>query len=93
MTREYEMLIRNSHVLMEFADDPDPARLVARLGTASSGTQVMIRAALSLVPKEWLPESARDLEFRLDDVGVLDARNTRALLEAIALQADHPEVL
>lgn len=92
MTKSYLHLINTAHSLARFADDPDPERLVAALGYASSGESVMIRAALSLIPRGWLPPAAQDLPLRLSDVSC-DAGNCRALLEAIALEAGHPEVL
>lgn len=93
MMDAYLKLIQSSHSLAEFASDPEPERLVRRLGTASGGESVMIRAALSLLPQGWLPESAAEVEFRLEDVARLDGNNTRALLEVIALKAQHPEAL
>lgn len=86
----YLHLIRTSPVLQPFADDPDPARLVRNLRGASSGERVMIAAALSLLPADWLPEETRDVPFRLADVLSLDAANCRALVEAVAMRADHP---
>ncbi len=93
MNKAYLHMINNAPSLAQFADDPDPERLVRRLGTASSGESVMIAAALSLVPDTWLPDSAGKVPFRLNDVGSLDAGNTRAMLEAVAIQAAQEEAL
>lgn len=93
MNKPYLHMINNAPSLAEFADDPDPERLVRRLGTASSGEKVMIAAALSFVPEAWLSDSAGKVPFRLNDAGSLDGGNTRALLEAVAIQASHEEAL
>lgn len=58
----------------------------------------MIAAALSLIPEAWVEECLADLSLqipplRLCDFSVLDRSNLRSLLEAIAIEADHPEVM
>jgi hypothetical protein len=84
------------------------ASMVRHYPVASSGERIMISAALSLIPKPWLEEVYEDIgvnhpstplplpvpaELRLSGIGSLDAGNTRALIEAIAIVAGHPEVL
>lgn len=92
MVPSFYHIVRMSPVLRHL--EPDPAALVGRLPTASSGETTMIRAALSLIPASWLRQDGIEPEpFRLEDIGGLDANNTRALLEAIAIQAGHAEVL
>jgi hypothetical protein len=93
MNKAYKHLIATAPTLAEFKDNANPERLVARLGVASSGEGVMTAAALSFIPRDWLPVPARDVCFRLDDTGALDANNLRALIEAVAIQAGHIEVL
>lgn len=73
--------------------DPDPAALLREYATASSGARTMIAAAISLLPGGLLPDGVKIPPFRLNDVSSLDGENTRALLEAIAIQAGHIEVL
>lgn len=104
MTKAFEHLINHGHSLAEFRDISDeydriPA-MVRRLGTASSGERAMILAAISLLPEAWVEEALEGESstlsipsFRLNDLGSLDGQNVRSLVEAIAIHADHAEVV
>lgn len=102
MTRAFEHFIEHAHSLSQFREIPEEGRIPAmrrRLGTASSGERAVILAALSLLPDTWVEDvlgqdAVAELPvFRLNDTYPLDADNTRALVEAIAIQTQHPEVL
>lgn len=103
MTRAFEHLVHHAHSLHEFEDMSGSERIqamVRRLGTASSGQQAVILAALDLLPEAWVEDALEAAgllssiqPFRLNDLGLLDGQNTRAVVEAIAIQADHPEVV
>lgn len=102
MTNAFEHFINRAHSLRPFRALPDTQRIPAmkrRLGTASNGERAVILAALSLLPSPWVDDLlgedvvAQIPAFRLADVYPLDRNNTRALLEAIAVQTDHTEVL
>lgn len=99
MIRGFRHIVQEGPSLREFRDlldAPDAAAeaMLRRYGTASGGEGVMISAALSLVPpgrlKDWLADDAQKVPpFRLDEVGRLDRRNLRALLEAVAMEAGY----
>lgn len=91
----YEYLLAHSHSLGSVArmTGTEPEDLLRHLGVASGAEKVLIRAAISLLPDWDVPEAGEALHFELHDVHRLDIDNTRALLGAIALQAEHPELM
>lgn len=101
MTRAFNHLVDHAHSLSDFRNQEDSDRIPAmlrQLRVASSGERVMILAAFSLLPTAWLKgvvdeDTAREIPpLRLSDASPLDADNTKALVEAIALHTGHPEV-
>lgn len=94
MNEAFENILGEAPALRRYAEEADYEvaieRMVRAYGAASSGERVMIAAALSLLPEAWLPDHIKAPPFRLSDAGSLDADNTHALLEAIAIQAGHP---
>jgi hypothetical protein len=98
MTPAFERLMKMSPSLQQFSwpgEDPEQTLRIMhrRLRTASSGERFMIQAALSLIPKGWLPKGVKAPHIHLSDVCSLDGGNTAALVAAIAQGADHLEVL
>lgn len=101
MIRGFEHVVREAPALMEFRgllDTPGDAveTMLRRYVTASGGQQVMISAALSMIPTGWLSDLQFDdaqtvPPFRLGDVGRLDRRNLRALVQALAAVSAYPE--
>lgn len=90
MTLAFQYLLEHAPSLAEFRrsgqDTYDVLRSMAlRMGTASSGEKCMIAAAISFAPTGQLPEGV--------DVPAFQLSNTAALVGAIALAADHTEVL
>ena len=90
MTDAFQQLTSSAHSLAQYSGS-DSERTIQRMcnhyPAASSGERVMIRAALSCVPRAWLPEEAADVDpFRISDCTMLDNGNAVALLRALAVQ-------